>query len=163
MIRLSTWIKCVFLTRDWALLAASLFGHYTTLMSSALLRAAWRQHRNFGVNDNSKCSMLQRCAGRPEDRDTGVIRNSVDVPVTTDNTICPVGIIISRYKYLRLNKAVYTLVVFSWLVPKRGSIQPTAEIQTHQPLLSAHLHFRWEFAGKKTHYYWKLLTIRNGK
>jgi len=67
------------------------------------------------------------------------------------------------YKYLRLNKAVRTLdVCFSRLVPQCGCLQPTGQIQTHQPLLSAHLYFRRESDGKQTRWYMKSLAIRKG-
>ena len=74
-----------------------------------------------------------------------------DVTLTADNEKCPVHVLISRCKYLRLTKAVCTIdVCFSRLVPQCGCLQPTGQIQTHQPLLSAHLYPRRESDGKQT-------------
>ena len=83
---------------------------------------------------------------------------SDDVTITTDIAKCPVHVLISRYKYLRLNKAVCTLdVCCSRLVPQCGCLQPTGQIQTHQPLLPAHLYSRRESNGKQTH--WLSLSL----
>ena len=75
-----------------------------------------------------------------------------DVTITTDDAKCPAHVLISRYTYLGLNKAVGTIhVCYSRLVPQCCSLQPTGQIQTNQPLLQTHLYTRRESNGKQTH------------